>query len=87
MVDPASFVSFHVSDVTFFGHWLTESGRLRYLGVRVSPPPRPPPGTKANSLLLLPMPLGLLVQVIVIAVQDHLACESARKLGRTPFSS
>jgi hypothetical protein len=38
-----------------------------------------------DRFLLSPVSLGLLVQVIVIAVEDHLARESAGKLGRTPF--
>jgi hypothetical protein len=55
------------------------------IGLGRPPAPRPPPGTMANRLLLLPVPLGLLVQVIVVAVEDHLASQLAGKVGRTPF--
>jgi hypothetical protein len=60
-----------------WGSWPYRLGR--------PPAPRPPPGTTADRLFLSPVSLGLLVQVIVIAVEDHLARESAGKLGRTPF--
>ena len=56
---------------------------VRNLGGRRSPAPRPPPWATADCLLLSPMLLGLLVQVIVIAVEDHLTRESVGKLGRT----
>jgi hypothetical protein len=55
------------------------------IGLGSPPAPRPPPGTTAGRLFLSPVSLGLLVQVIVIAVEDNLACDSAGKLARTPF--
>jgi hypothetical protein len=47
--------------------------------------PRPPPGTTGDRFLLSPVPLDLLVQVIVIAVEDYLAGQPAGKLCRTPL--
>ena len=60
-------------------------GARETIGLSRPPAPRPPPGTTAGPLLLSPVPLDLLVQVIVIAVEDYLAGRSAGKLGRTPF--
>jgi hypothetical protein len=71
---------------------LFESSTLRARAIvaslwsRRSPAPRPPPATAAaGRLLLSPVLLGLLVKVVLIAVEDHLARESAGKLGRTTF--
>jgi hypothetical protein len=73
------------SNVNPIAPWAARLGLRGLIGLGSPPAPRPPPGTTANRLLLLPVPLGLLVQVIVIAAEDHLACQSAGELGRTPF--
>jgi hypothetical protein len=54
------------------------------IGLGRPPAPLPPPRKTADRPLLSPVTLGFLVQVIVIAVKDHLARESAGELGRTP---
>jgi len=48
---------------------------------RSSKPPSPP-RTTAERLLFTPVPFGFVVQVVMVAVKDDLASESAWKLGR-----
>ena len=66
-------------------HGLHVPGLRGLIGLGRPPAPRPPPRTTADRFLFLPVSLGLLVQVIVIAMEDHLARESAGKLGRPPL--
>jgi hypothetical protein len=52
-------------------------------GSRRSPEPPFPPRATGDRPFHSPVPLGLLVQVVVIAVEDHLPRELAGKFSRT----